>query len=42
VTTDFGGIAMTTGGLAHNINDEISEELFTPTYSPLPNRSEDG
>lgn len=41
VVKDFGGIAITQGGLEHNLTEEQVEEMFTPTYSPLPTRSRD-
>lgn len=34
LVVDFGGFSFTTGGLAHNISAEESENLFTPTYAP--------
>jgi len=34
VLVDMGGFGFTTGGLAHNLTEEIIEETYSPSYAP--------
>ncbi len=37
IMVDWGGFAMTTGGVVHRVSAEDIEELFTPFFSPQRN-----
>lgn len=34
IVVDFGGFALTTGGIAHDLTEENLEAILIPTFSP--------